>query len=90
MRHFIELRKNKKVRDGYIDCVEYYYNNFYNIVGDFSYYYRFDNYWYKRRVYRGRYVYSKKPHRSDSNDDEWYYEGRWYNNYEAYMMALIE
>ena len=85
MKHFIMLRVN---------LIYYYYNNKLNSIGDCSYNYH--NYYYdngigrKYRVYRGRFVYSKKPHYEDSKGiKEWYYSDKTYSNYEAYMMAVI-
>ena len=84
MKHFIEIHNN------YSYYCYYYYNNKSNKIGDFSAYYCVNNYWDKHRMYRGGFVYSKKPHRSDSNGDkEWYYDGKWYDSYEEYILAVM-
>ena len=84
MNHFIRISLR-----GYSE-VNYYYNDELNKTGDFSNYYYCSNNWYKYRMYRGRYTYSKKAHHEKSSGRrEWHYDGRWYYGYEEYMMAVM-
>ena len=85
MKHFIGLRIVE-----YSD-VKYYYNNKPNKIGDFSSYSSTSyGYWVKDRLYRGRFVYSKKSHFENCNRiKQWHYDGKWYDSYEEYMMAVM-
>ena len=84
MRHFI----TQSLGD-YSDVV-YYYNDNYNKIGDFSSYFSTSyGEWTKHRIYRGIFVYSKEPHYENNGIKEWYYSGRWYDGYEAYILAVV-
>ena len=85
MRHFIEMDVSGY---GYID---YYHNSYLNRIGDFSSfnYLNYQN-WFKYRLYRGEYAYSKKPHyEGNGGDKSWYYIGKPYSSYEEYLMVMV-
>ena len=62
-----------------------------NKIGMFSGYQYHNKIWQIYSAYRGKYVFSKKPHYyNGSGIKKWSHKGRVYDNYESYLMAVIK